>query len=146
MESYSIEQSLKWSFRHYVRLQKFNDLDLVVQALADTPATRQDYQKFRNILREALEQNLEPEQVEEEIRETTPFASLLWFLSDGQSRAEIWAVLAIVIAIILHIMSQQQPTKVEIVTPSVERVLDHNEYEPPLPPDPAHPDPPSDHK
>jgi len=51
-----------------------------VRAVVDTPATIEDYQKLAQIVQEAQEKNLPPEQVEAKIRETTPFASISLYL------------------------------------------------------------------
>lgn len=45
----------------------------VVQAVVDTPATITDYQNLAEIVQQALEQNLEPDRIEAQMRETTPF-------------------------------------------------------------------------
>jgi hypothetical protein len=45
-------------------------------------------------------------------------------LSDTQNRTEIWTVLALLTMIVLYILSQQQPMKVEVVTPKVDEIVE----------------------
>lgn len=110
----------------------------VVQAVVDTPATLSDYQNLAEIVQHALDQNLEPDQIEARIRETTPFAGLTQYLKDNHL-----TILSIVLTIVLYILSQQQPTKVEIVKPTIEDIIkqleDHGVHESlPTTPIPTH--------
>lgn len=90
----------------------------VVQAVVDAPATLSDYQKLAEIVQDALEQHLKPDQIEARIRETTPFSALTQYMKDNHL-----TILSIVLTIVLYILSQQQPTKVEIVKPSIEDII-----------------------
>lgn len=150
MESYRVEQNLRGSFSHYVRLRKINDIDLIVQGLADMTATRHELQKLNITLLEVLEKNLEPAQVESRVRETN-FADIVELLP--KDRAELYAFLALLLTIIQLIVSLH--ASVPTITPAqveeiIERVLeDHNEHDPPplIPPaPPAPPHSPADHK
>jgi hypothetical protein len=128
-----------------VRLRKINDIDLIVQGLADMAATRRELQKLNITLLEVLEKNLEPAQVESRVRETN-FADLVEFLP--KDRAELYAFLALLLTIIQLIVSlhASAPT----ITPAqvgeiIERVLDdHNQQDTPpsIPPAPPSPPPP----
>jgi hypothetical protein len=99
-------------------------LSRVVQEVVATPATVEDYQQLAEIVQEAKEQTLELDQVETRIRETTPFVGILQFLGNSENRTEVWTVLGIIVMILLHILNQQQPTKVEVVTPSVDEIVE----------------------
>jgi predicted DNA-binding transcriptional regulator len=90
----------------------------LAQAVVDTPATIEDYQKLAEIVQDAREQNLEPEQIEAKILKSTPFTGLTQYLKENHL-----TILSIVLTIILYILSQQQPTKVEIVKPSIEDII-----------------------
>lgn len=119
----------------------------IVQALVDTPATVEDYQKLAGIVQDALEQNLPPEQIEAKIRENTPFAVVAKYLKNNHL-----TIISIVLTIVLYILNQQQlakhqqdPTKVEIVKPDInemlkelEKHIDENRPAPPAPTDTSH--------
>jgi len=90
----------------------------LVRAVVDTPATIEDYQELAQIVQEAQEKNLPPEQVEAKIRETTPFASIPLYLKDNHL-----TILSIILTIVLYVLIQQQPTKVEIVKPSIDDII-----------------------
>lgn len=109
-----------------MRRQRMNRalISRVAQEVVATPATIEDYQQLAEIVQEAQEQSLELDQIEARIREVTPFAGVLQFLSYSQNRTEVWTVLGILVVILLHMLSQQQPTKVEVVTPSVDEIVE----------------------
>lgn len=118
----------------------------LVHAVVDTRATIEDYQKLAQIVQEAQENNLPPEQIEAKIREITPFASIPQYLKDNHL-----PILSIILTIVLYVLSQQRPTKVEIVTPSIEDIIrrletrhvDENRPAPPTPTEvPNHKDAP----
>jgi hypothetical protein len=97
----------------------------LVQEVVATPATVEDLQRLIDIVSQDVEDpGLELAQVRTQISETTPFTGLLRFLSDTQNRTEIWTVLALLTMIVLYILSQQQPMKVEVVTPKVDEIVE----------------------
>ena len=125
--------------QNMLRMQRMNRqlLSQVVQEVVATPATMEDYQQLAEIVHDAPA--LEPDEVEARIRETTPFAGLLQFLSSSENRTEVWTVLGVLVMILLHILSQQQPTKVEVVTPSVDEIVERvvEQMERDRPPEPS---------
>lgn len=120
-------------------MQRQHLLSQLVQEVVATPATVEDYQQLAEIVQEAKEQTLELGQIEARIREATPFAGTLQFLSNSQNRTEVWTVLGILVVILLHILNQQQPTKVEVVTPSVDEIVERvvEQMERDQPPEPV---------
>jgi hypothetical protein len=96
----------------------------VVEEIVFTPATLEDYEKLAEVVQEAQEQSLGPNQIEAKIRDATPFAGVLQFLSNSQNRTEVWAVIGIIVMILLHMLNQQQPTKVEVVAPSIDEIVE----------------------
>jgi hypothetical protein len=108
-----------------LRPARIDVADLVQQVVEVAPTT-EDLQRLIDICARDIEDpGLEFAQVETEIRERTPFAGVLRFLSDTQNRTEIWTVLALLTMIALYILSQQQPMKVEVVAPKVDDVVEH---------------------
>ena len=108
----------------------------LVREVVDVAPTADELQRLIDICSLDIEDpGLEFAEVRTEIREHTPFAGILRFLSDSQNRTEVWTVLSILVVILLHMLSQQQVTKVEIITPSVdeivERVMEQIEHEQP---------------
>ena len=102
---------------------------------------------LRSSPQEVEDPGFEFAKVETEIRETTPFAGVLRFLSDTQIRTEVWVILSVLVPILLYMLGQQQVLKVEVVAPSVddlvERVMEQIEHEQlpePSPPTTAAPD------
>jgi len=90
----------------------------LAQAVVETPATIEDYQKLAEIVKDAQEQNLEPGWIEAKMLESTPFAGLTQYLKENHL-----TILSIVLTITLYILSQRQPTKVEIVKPNIEDII-----------------------
>ena len=115
----------------------------VAQQVAATPATVEDIRELAEISRTAEQQGLDFAQVVARIQESTPFAVLVDLLP--RDRAELYALLAVLVAGLQLILSQQ-PTKVEVVSPDqveriIERVIEHQEQsEQPEPPPTAKPD------
>jgi hypothetical protein len=104
------------------------------QQVATTPATVEDIQALVDISRTAEPQGLDFAQVVTRIRESTPFTGLIQLLP--KDRAELYALLAVLVAVLDLILSQRA-TKVEVVSPDqveqiIERVIEHTEQsEPP---------------
>jgi hypothetical protein len=108
-----------------LRPARIDVADLVQQVVEVAPTT-EDLQRLIDICARDIEDpGLEFAQVESEIRERTPFAAVLGFLSDTQNRTEVWTVLALLTMIALYILSQQQPMKVEVVAPKVDDIVEH---------------------
>jgi hypothetical protein len=102
------------------------DVAYLVQQVVEVAPTTEDLQRLIDICAQDIEDpGLELAQVETDIREQTPFAGVLRFLSDTQNRTEIWTVLALLTMIALYILSQQQPMKVEVVAPKVDDIVEH---------------------
>jgi hypothetical protein len=115
--------------------QKMMNRQLLLQAaqrVAATPATVEDVQALVDISRTAEPQGLA--QVVTRIRESTPFTGLIQLLP--KDRAELYALLAVLVAVLDLILSQRA-AKVEVVSPDqveriIERVIEHTEQsEPP---------------
>jgi hypothetical protein len=117
----------------------------IIQRVVDTSATPEDYQKLLRIVKNAQQQNAEPEQVESRIRESTPFGGLVQLLP--KDRAELYAFLAVLVAIVQLVVSLRAP-ETKTITPEqveqiIERVVDEIEKQPaasepsPPPPSPA---------
>jgi hypothetical protein len=125
-----------------VRLQR-QVLLQVAQQVAATPATVEDIRELAEISRTAERQGLDFAQVVARIQESTPFAVLVDLLP--RDRAELYALLAVLVAV-LQLILNQQPTKVEVVSPDqveriIERVIEHQEQsEQPEPPPTTNPD------
>lgn len=103
------------------------------QQVAATPATVEDLRELVEITRIAEPQGLDFAQVVARIRESTPFAGLIQLLPKG--RAELYALLAVLVAV-LDLILNQRAAKVEVVTPDqveqiIERVVEHQQPEPP---------------
>jgi len=115
----------------------------VAQQVAATPATVEDIRELAEISRTAEQQGLDFAQVVARIQESTPFAVLVDLLP--RDRAELYALLAVLVAV-LQLILNQQPTKVEVVSPDqveriIERVIEHQEQsEQPEPPPTTKPD------
>jgi hypothetical protein len=115
----------------------------VAQQVAATPATVEDIQELAEISRTAEQQGLDFAQVVARIQDSTPFAVLVDLLP--RDRAELYALLAVLVAV-LQLILNQQPTKVEVVSPDqveriIERVIEHQEQsEQPEPPPTTKPD------
>jgi hypothetical protein len=115
----------------------------VAQQVAATPATVEDIQELAEISRTAEQQGLDFAQVVARIQDSTPFAVLVDLLP--RDRTELYALLAVLVAV-LQLILNQQPTKVEVVSPDqveriIERVIEHQEQsEQPEPPPTTKPD------
>ena len=115
----------------------------VAHQVAATPATVEDIRELAEISRTAEQQGLDFVQVMARIQESTPFAVLVDLLP--KDRAELYALLAVLVAV-LQLILNQQPTKVEVVSPDqveriIERVIEHQgQSEQPEPPPTTKPD------
>jgi hypothetical protein len=115
----------------------------VAQQVAATLATVEDIRELAEISRTAEQQGLDFAQVVARIQESTPFAVLVDLLP--RDRAELYALLAVLVAV-LQLILNQQPTKVEVVSPDqveriIERVIEHQEQtKQPEPPPTTKPD------
>jgi hypothetical protein len=115
----------------------------VAHQVAATPATVEDIRELAEISRTAEQQGLDFVQVMARIQESTPFAVLVDLLP--KDRAELYALLAVLVAV-LQLILNQQPTKVEVVSPdqverTIERVIEHQgQSEQPEPPPTTKPD------
>ena len=115
----------------------------VAQQVAATPSTVEDIRELAEISRTAEQQGLDFAQVVARIQESTPFAVLVDLLP--RDRAELYALLAVLVAV-LQLILNQQPTKVEVVSPDqveriIERVIEHQQQsQQPEPPPTTKPD------
>jgi hypothetical protein len=112
------------------------------QEVVATPATVEDIQALVEITRTAEPQVLDFAQVVARIRESTPFTGLAQLLP--KDRAELYALLAVLVAVLQLLLSQGAP-RVEVVTSDqveriIERVIDHQQSEQPEPPPATAPD------
>lgn len=109
----------------------------VAQQVAATTATVEDIRELAEISRTAEQQGLDFAQVVARIQDSTPFAVIIDLLP--RDRAELYELLAVLVAV-LQLILNQQPTKVEVVSPDqvehiIERVIEHQEQtEQPEPP------------
>ena len=135
------QQSHQIAQQNMLRQQMNRHLLLqAAQQVAATPATVEDIQELVDISRTAELQGLDFAQVVARIRESTPFTSLVQLLP--KDRAELYALLAVLVAVLDLILSQRA-AKVEVVSPDqveqiIERVIEHTEQSE-LPP-PTEPD------
>jgi hypothetical protein len=137
-----IQQSHQVAQQNMMRMQMMNRQLLLqmAQQVAATPATVEDIQELVEISRSAEPQGLDFAQVVARIRQSTPFAGLIQLLP--KDRAELYALLAVLVAVLDLILSQRAP-KVEVVSPNqveqiIERVIEHAEQ--PEPPSTTEPD------
>lgn len=137
-----IQQSHQVAQQNMMRMQMMNRQLLLraAQQVAATPATVEDIQELAEISRTAEPQGLDFAQVVARIRESTPFAGLIQLLP--KDRAELYALLAVLVAVLELILNQRAP-KVEVVSPDqveqiIERVIEHTEQ--PEPPSTTEPD------
>lgn len=105
-----------------------------VQTVTAISVTAVDVHILVDISAYAEQQNLEPAQVEEAIRERTPFEALLEFLP--KDRTELYAFLALLVAVLQLMVAMRAPEQPKEMTPEqveqvIERVLDHVEQESP---------------
>jgi hypothetical protein len=112
----------------------------LVQQVVEVGPTTEDLQRFIDIISQEVEDpGLEFAQVETEIRETTPFAGVLQFLSSSQNRTELVAYLGLLLVVIQTVlMLTQKPVVVatpdqveEIIERVVEQVERDQQPEPP---------------
>jgi hypothetical protein len=117
----------------------------VVQEVVEVGPTSDDLQRFIDIVsREVDDPGLEYAHVETQIREHTPFAGVLQFLSSSQNRMELATYLGLLLVIFQTLlMLSQKPIAAptagqveEIVERVVERAIEHvdPEAEQPEPP------------
>jgi hypothetical protein len=119
-------------------LRQMMNRQLLLQAaqqVAATPATVEEIQELVDISRTAEPQGLDFAQVVTRIRESTPFTGLIQLLP--KDRAELYALLAVLVAVLDLILSQRA-AKVEVVSPDqveqiIERVIEHTEQSEPPP-------------
>jgi hypothetical protein len=105
---------------------------LAAQQVAAVPATVKDLRELAEISRSAEPQGLDFSQVVARIQESTPFAVLVDLLP--RDRAELYALLAVLVAV-LELILNQRPSKVEVVTPEqvehiIEKVIEHQDQQP----------------
>lgn len=116
------------------RQQMMNRALLAQVAQTVAPATVEDLQELVEISLTAESESLDFAQVVERIQERTPFATLIELLP--RERAELYALLAVLVAV-LELILNQRPTKVEVVSPDqvehiIERVIERQQQtEPP---------------
>jgi hypothetical protein len=99
-----------------------------VQTITATSITVEEINLLMQVSVDAEQQNLEPAQVEEAIRERTPFEVLLQILP--KDRTELYAFLALVVAVLQLVVAMRPPGPPQTMTPEqveqvIERVLDH---------------------
>jgi hypothetical protein len=81
----------------------------LVQQVVEVGPTTEDLQRFIDIISQEVEDpGLEFAQVEAEIRETTPFAGVLQFLSSSQNRTELVAYLGLLLVVIQTVLMLTQ--------------------------------------
>jgi hypothetical protein len=114
----------------------------VVREIIEVAPTTEDLQRFIDIVsREVDDPGLEYATVETEIRERTPFAEVLQFLSSSQNRTELVAYLGVLLVILQTVLMMTQKPVV-VMTPDqleqvIERVVEQVERdEQPEPPPP----------
>jgi hypothetical protein len=112
----------------------------LVQQVVEVGPTTEDLQRFIDVISQEVEDpGLEFAQVEAEIRENTPFAGVLQFLSSSQNRTELVAYLGLLLVVIQTVlMLTQKPVVVatpdqveEIIERVVEQVERDQQPEPP---------------
>jgi hypothetical protein len=108
-------QSGQAARQNMMRQQMMQRQQLLLQVAQQVaPATVEDLQELAEISRTAEPQGLDFTQVVARIQESTPFAVLVDLLP--RDRAELYALLAVLVAV-LDLILNQRPTKVEVVTP-----------------------------
>jgi hypothetical protein len=138
------QQSHQIAQQNMLRQQMMNRQLLLqlCQEVVTTPATVEDIQALVEITRTAEPQGLDFAQVVARIRENTPFTGLVQLLP--KDRAELYALLAVLVAVLQLLLSQGAP-KVEVVTSDqveriIEQVIDHQQSEQPESPPTTTPD------
>jgi hypothetical protein len=127
-----------------LRVNRAQVAELVQQAVEVGPTT-EDLQRFIDIISQVEDPGLEFAQVEAEIRDTTPFAGVLQFLSTSQNRTELVSYLGLLLVVIQTVLMLTQkpvvvatPDQVEEIT---ERVIEQVERDQqPEPPPTTQPD------
>lgn len=130
-----VRQSGDIARQNMMRQQMMNRqrLSQLVQQVVDTPATWEDLQRLAEISQDAQQQDLEPDQVEAKIRESTPFDGLPRLLP--KDRTELYAFLALLVAIIQVVVAlNQSAPETKVVSPEqveeiIERVIDHIDHD-----------------
>jgi hypothetical protein len=138
------QQSGQVARQNMMQQQMMNRQLLLQMAQQVAPATVEDLQELVEISRTAEPQGLDFAQVVTRIRESTPFAGIVQLLP--KDRAELYALLAVLVAVLDLILSQR-PTKVEVVTPDqveqiIERVIENQQQteQPATPPTTTEPE------
>jgi hypothetical protein len=100
-------------------------LSQVVQKVVEVGPSTEDLQRFIDIIsREVDDPGLEFAQVETEIRERTPFAGVLQFLSSSQNRTELATYLGLLLVIFQTVLMMTQKP-ISVATPEqVEKVVE----------------------
>lgn len=120
-----------------VRMMQQQHLARFVQGVIATPATTADLNRLAEIAENAQQQNLEPDQVEATIRESTPFAALIQLLP--KDRSELYMFLTLLVAVLTLIVTMRAPEPTQVLTPQqvkeiIEQVIEHQEQHAPAPP------------
>jgi hypothetical protein len=115
----------------------------VAQQVTATPVTVEDIRELAEISRTAESQGLDFAQVMARIQESTPFATLIELLP--RDRAELYALLAVLLAVLELVLSQRPQPEVKVVSPEqveqiIGRVIEHQDQQPEPPPSTAAPD------
>jgi hypothetical protein len=133
-----IRQSGDATRRAFVmRAMQRQHVSRLVQVIAATAAAVEDLNQLAEIAEGAQRQGLDAEQVEQKIRESTPFAGLTQLLpKDREARMELYAVLAVLLMALQLIVAMRATQPTQVVTPEqveqiIERVVDHMERQAP---------------
>jgi hypothetical protein len=119
----------------------------VVREIVEVAPTTEDLQRFIDIVsREVDDPGLEYAKVETEIRERTPFAGVLEFLSNSQNRTELVTYLGVLLMILQTVLTITQKPVVVMTPEQVEHVIEdvvqqvERDQQPEPPPTTAAPD------
>jgi hypothetical protein len=97
----------------------------VVREIVEVAPTTEDLHRFIDIVsREVDDPGLEYARVETEIRERTPFAGVLEFLSSSQNRTELVAYLGVLLVILQTVLMMTQKPVVGMTPEQVEYVIE----------------------
>ena len=95
----------------------------VVRKIVEVSPTTEDLQRFIGIISQEVEDpGLEYTRVETDIREHTPFAGVLAFLSSSQNRTELVAYLGVLLVILQTVLMMAQKPVVVMTPEQVEQV------------------------
>ena len=122
--------------QNMMRRQMMNRALLSRVAHQVAPATVEDLQELAEISRTAESQGLDFAQVGARIQDSAPFAALIELLP--RDRAELYALLAVLVAVLELVLSQRPQPEVKVVSPEqveqiIERVIEHQEQTEPPP-------------